>query len=114
MWTYRARLIKVVDGDTVDLSVDLGFGVSKVERVRLAGLNTPEMNAGGTDAKLWVSIWFADHTRLADSDWPYQVRTQKALPRDKYGRWVGDIWFGDSHLNAALLESGLAVPYPPR
>ena len=43
MWTYRAKVIKVVDGDTVDVDIDLGFGISqKNERVRIMGIDTPE------------------------------------------------------------------------
>ena len=43
MWTYRAKVIRVIDGDTVDVDVDLGFGIwQKNERVRIMGIDTPE------------------------------------------------------------------------
>ena len=43
MWTYRAKVIRVVDGDTVDVDIDLGFGIwQKNERVRIMGIDTPE------------------------------------------------------------------------
>ena len=110
MWTYQARLLRVVDGDTVDLILDLGFDIHLNQRVRLAGLNAPEMNTpGGRIAKEWVANWFQ---AFNVGPWPYTATTQPGPARDKYGRWIADIRAADSHLNAALLAAGQALPWP--
>ncbi len=46
MFEYRARLVRVVDGDTLDLTLDLGFGIIRTDRFRLFGLNAPELSTG--------------------------------------------------------------------
>lgn len=112
MWSYRARLDRVIDGDTIDLTIDLGFDVFKAERVRLIGLDAPEMGTPeGAAAKVWVIDWFESAAGL--QPWPYAVMTRKALPsRDKYGRWVADIRNMDAHLNADMLAAGHATVWP--
>jgi micrococcal nuclease len=116
MWTYRARLDRVIDGDTVDMDIDLGFRhVIERHRLRLAGLNTPEVRGeereAGLAAKQFVVDWFYDH-RFDAVEWAFIVRAEKA---GKYGRWLGWIWPVDEFyegtgpsLNKALIEAGHA------
>ena len=100
MYEYRAKLVKVVDGDTLDLEVDLGFGVKKVDRFRLAGINTPELNRkdereAGLAAKAFVEEWFEDGVEL-------YIETQKDK-QGKYGRYIATVW--SSSKNFSLSES---------
>ena len=90
MYEYKAELIRVVDGDTVDLLVDLGFKVHHVVRVRLLDVDTPEIHgvkhssdeyAAGLKAKQFVEGWFRGATTL-------HIQTSKT---GKYGRWLGVI-----------------------
>ena len=110
MWTYRARLNKVIDADTADLTIDLGFHLTLTQRVRLAGIDAPEMSTpGGRLAKQWATNWLLDHS---DGDWPLTITTRKGPTHDRYGRFIADIHAGAHHLNRALLEAGHAQPWP--
>lgn len=102
-YEYRAVVVRWIDGDTVELNVDLGFRLGLVERFRLAGLDTPERGrAGSVDA--WVRAKV-----LAPAGSEVLIVTTKA---DKYGRWLAHVYppVGPS-INDTLLEEGLAVPY---
>jgi micrococcal nuclease len=110
-YTYRARVVRVVDGDTFDLSIDLGFGVRKTERIRLARVDTPEMRGeerkAGLEAREFVDKMFSH------IEWVV-VRTDKGR-RGKYGRYVAEILIpsdeGEVNLGDLLLEKGLAEEY---
>lgn len=110
VYRYRARLLYVHDGDTLDVEVDLGFRVHVRTPVRLLGLNAPELSTqAGRDALAWVSQWMAGTgiaTNLVidsakDGDWS----------GDKYGRWLATVYDEQGRcLNTDLLASGHAVP----
>jgi micrococcal nuclease len=106
MYEYRAGVIKVVDGDTVDLRVELGFGISIVERFRLAGIDAPEMRGesrmSGLAAKAGLSVLLAEYDQG-----PLIVRTEKDS-KGKYGRYLATLVRGDVIINAALVSRGHA------
>lgn len=105
-YQYRCKPHRVVDGDTVDLDVDLGFHLTVRIRVRLAGIDTPERGqAGFKEASAFVASWIAD---VQDGD--LVVQTEKT---GKYGRWLGVITttYSDQSLNRALVEAGLAKEF---
>lgn len=113
-YDYRASLRRVVDGDTLDLAIDLGFECTLVTRVRLLGLNTPEVVGAskpqGLVSAAFVQQWLDARAGLV------LVRSYKAKAKEKYGRWLVEVWApdGSASLNAELLARGLAVPmgYP--
>jgi len=90
MYEYRAMLMRVVDGDTVDLSVDLGFRVYTKLRVRLTGIDTPEVRGierpEGLVAKAYVEAALGKNFA---ADFGIVIRTNKT---GKYGRWLADIF----------------------
>lgn len=109
MYEYRAKVLRLVDGDTVDAAIDLGFGLAFTARFRLAGLNTPERGqAGGAAATE------ALRKALYDAAGPggyVACRTDRDR-QDKYGRYL--ITFFDlkgASINQWLLDNNLAVPY---
>lgn len=104
LFFYRAKLLNVVDGDTVDLEVDLGFNIFIRERFRLAGINAYEISTEkGKIAKAYVEKRFAENNNEC------VIRSEK---KEKYGRWLAWIWFdGEKTLNEELVELGLAVRY---
>lgn len=124
----NCRLHRVVDGDTVDLIVDMGWNMSRKVRFRLTGVNTPEMNSSDPDERLaaWeakqfvaetLSGWEMQSERTPDlEEWPLWVYSTKT---GKYGRWLGHIGPRDSWLNRnsrlilndMLVEEGHAMPY---
>lgn len=104
MNTYPAALQHLVDADTYDLDIDLGFTIRTRQRVRLLGLNTPEKNTpGGKAAITWATEWFAQH----GSDVVVETHA-----REKYGRWLATITAADGAvLNTDLIDAGQAAPY---
>ncbi|MET9776159.1 thermonuclease family protein [Streptomyces sp. NPDC006367] len=104
MNTYPAALERTVDADTYDLAIDLGFGISIRQRVRLLGLNTPEKNtAEGKAAIAWATDWLAEHGP------GLVVETHR---KEKYGRWLATITTTDGAcLNTDLIDAGHAAPY---
>jgi len=116
LYRYKAKLIKVIDGDTVDLDIDLGMNCHHHERIRLLGINAPETYGvkkeseeykKGFKAKARVLVLLKDRDLI--------VETYKDK-KGKYGRYLAKIYFvekaGDEIcLNDKLIEEGLAVPY---
>lgn len=107
-YTYFARIINVVDGDTVDLLVELGFYVSIRERFRLSFIDTPELNspnleerAAAVRARDYVMQYLGMGVRL------------KSTKKDKYGRFLAEIFVEGQtvSINQQLLDLGLARPY---
>jgi micrococcal nuclease len=114
-YDYRASLRRVIDGDTLDLDIDLGFETRAVTRVRLLGLNTPEV-VGATRPQGLASAAFVQQWLDARGG-QVLVRSYKAKAKEKYGRWLVEVWPADAtsaSLNSELLLRGLAVPmgYP--
>jgi micrococcal nuclease len=99
LFEYRARCRRVVDGDTYDLELDLGFHLTRAVRVRLAGIDTHEISGQpreslefrrGTAERLFVEEWFAAAAAAHDGDWPVVVTTSKDRT-GKFGRYVADV-----------------------
>ena len=96
MYTYAAKLIEVIDGDTVDLLIDLGFGVHVKERCRLYGIDAPEMpTAQGQAAKAYLESLLG----AATGDLHVQTIKMTRKPKertDKYGRYLAVLYDGIS------------------
>lgn len=100
LWQYRADVQRIVDGDTLDLRIDLGFGIiltGDEARVRLRDVDTAEIfgtskdseeYAAGQRHKEFVEEWVTDGT---DQEWPFFIETRKDDERGKYGRWLAVI-----------------------
>lgn len=118
MWTYRAKLMRVVDGDTVDLEVDMGFRMFAQHRFRILGIDTPELRRGteeqkeaGRAAKKRVEelMKIDDAEARLGNPWDLTVRTEKA---DSFGRYLAEITLGSgADLGDTLLAEGHAIPY---
>jgi micrococcal nuclease len=102
-YRYKARVDKWVDGDTVDLYVDLGFYHFVKTRFRLYGIDTPERGH-----ELWSKA--SDFSKLM-APVGTDVLIEVYKDADKYGRWLVDIHVGEETVNSALVAAGLAVPY---
>jgi len=109
MYEYRISLDRVVDGDTIDCYIDLGFGVSVFKRIRLIGINAPETRTKDKEEKLLGIItkeWLED--RLANMD--IVIKTFKDST-GKYGRVLADIYINDVSINQEMLNLGLVEVY---
>ena len=109
MYIYKAKCLRVVDGDTVDAQIDLGFDTHKVIRIRLVGVNAAESHtrdleekARGLAAKQFVKDILKKHNN------EFILHSQGV---GKYGRCLGEIFLGDVKLNELLITEGHAVEY---
>lgn len=114
-FTYPARVRRVVDGDTIDFDLDLGFYLITAQRVRLLDVDTPERGQKGwTESTNFVRDWlFGEAIKDLQwkTEWPFIIETAKA---DSFGRWLGKVFTAAPSrecLNEQLLASGLAVPW---
>ncbi len=110
MFEYRCKLIKVVDGDTIDVDIDLGFGVwLRDQRVRLYGIDTPESRTRDLEEKkygLAAKEYLIKWTGAGD----LRIKTHKD-ERGKFGRILGEIWTFDTNINDKMVYEHHAVPY---
>lgn len=110
MYEYRCSVSKVVDGDTVDCEIDLGFDIVYKSRVRLYGIDTPESRTKDLDEKArgkLASDFLAQHILHADK----VVIQTKLDKKGKFGRVLGVIVADGVDLNQALIDNYLAVAY---
>jgi len=114
MYEYRCNIIRVVDGDTVDVDIDLGFGVwLKDERVRIMGIDTPESR---TRDKVEKKFGLASKAKLKSllgktGVLKTQVNKNGEDMKGKFGRILGDFQVGARMVTEILCEEGYAVPY---
>ena len=120
MYEYRATVIKVVDGDTVDVDIDLGFGiVLSDERVRIAGIDTPESRTRDKEEKKFGLAAKARVKQLLGKTCVLKTQINKNGEdmKGKFGRILGDFNVYDSAtdswrlLTSILISEGHAVPY---
>ena len=111
------KIVKVLDGDTIDVLIDLGFDLFKKERVRIAGVDTPEKRtrdleekALGIDATNWLKEKL---TETIKGDEELLIRTELKGGVGKYGRLLGWLYIGDAtiSLNELMIEEGYAWEY---
>ena len=110
MFEYRCKILRILDGDTVDVDLDLGFKVvlSK-ERVRIAGIDTPESRTRDLEEK---KFGLASKERLKQLLGKTAViRTMKPDSKEKFGRILGDFIVDGKSVSEILIEEGYAVPY---
>lgn len=110
-YQYWGKLVKIIDGDTYELEVALGFNITVHERFRLLGVNTPEIHGvkiNSAEYKRGMKTMEYINTILHVNDWvEIKVYYNK---KEKYGRWLCDMYVGQLHINASLLEKELAEP----
>lgn len=109
MYTYKAVVLKVVDGDTVDIEIDLGFDIRTVQRVRMAGINAPEKN---TEAGMISKNWLQQRLLLGKT---VTIQSQKPGGGDKYGRYLAYILdetiVKDITINEFMIREGFALAW---
>lgn len=120
---YRvSSLEKVVDGDTIDVSIDLGFDVCTKQRVRLLGIDTPESRTRDLEEKKFgllskkkLKEWCLKAVESEKDDIEIQLRCPEADSRGKFGRILAEVWVSEdgewTNVNKWLCDNGFAVPY---
>jgi endonuclease YncB( thermonuclease family) len=110
MYEYECTIRRVVDGDTVDVDVDLGWSIWRCgERIRLYGIDTPECRTRDAEEKaagLLAKEFVEDALHVGKT---YKLQTRE---KGKFGRFLGVIFISDkTSINAALVTEHLAVAY---
>lgn len=107
-YTYNATIIKIVDGDTIDAQIDLGFGILTNIRFRLEGIDTAELRSSdpatrelALKAKTFISYYLNQKVQI------------RSLKTEKYGRWLAEVYVDGTArtINQMLIENNLASPY---
>lgn len=112
MYVYQCKVVKVVDGDTLDLEIDLGFNIKIKERVRLLGVDTPEVFGAnavpeGNTASDFTKSWVSNHETLNGH---FEFHSKKYNYKDKYGRCLGLlIWKSIDQITEATLNNDLVT-----
>lgn len=110
-YDYRATVLRWVDGDTLDVRIDLGFDISVTQRVRLYGVNAPEMNSSDPSMRAMARTALGIAAAIAPPGSVVQLRTRKGGD-DKYGRYLASVAADDGEdVATTLLSKGLAVAY---
>ena len=114
MYEYRCKITRVVDGDTVDVDIDLGFGVwLHKERVRIYGIDTPESRTRDLEEKKYgLAAKEFDKEFVRDKGGSNIVlRTRKYDAKGKFGRILGDIIVDHVSMSDTMIKEHHAVPY---
>jgi len=115
MYEYKCELDRVVDGDTVDVDIDLGFGIwLRKERVRVMGIDTPESRTSDPIEKIFGKAASARLKELIEHDCILCTTKDRSGEDDrgKYGRVLGDFRLSDGRMATdVLIEEGHAVAY---
>ena len=113
-YVYRIRSVhKVVDGDTIDADIDLGFDISLTKRIRLAGVDTPESRTKDVHEKelgLESKEWLKNRLQFAKD---IIIRTELPDSTEKYGRIIGHLFINgeETSLNNQMINEGYAWEY---
>ena len=111
MYEYKCKIIKVIDGDTADVDIDLGFGVwMKKQRVRFYGVDTPESRTSDKEEKVYglmAKEFVLSHLPIGST----QVLRTKKDGVGKYGRILGEFVVDDTTLNQLLIDTHNGVAY---
>jgi micrococcal nuclease len=109
-YIYKIRKIqKIVDGDTLDVEIDLGFSIIIEKRIRLAGLDAPELHTTDSNEKalgLKAKEWLKGHL-----EGPGEILIRTELSAEKYGRILGKLYINDICLNDQMISEGLCWKY---
>lgn len=116
---YKFKIItieKVIDGDTVDVLIDLGFDILTRQRVRLLGIDTPESRTSDKVEKIYGNIAKKELSNWCSTCKEIELRCQKRDSRGKFGRVLGEIWVSKEdgnffNVNEWMCSNNYAVPY---
>jgi micrococcal nuclease len=113
-YIYRIKSVgRVVDGDTIDADIDLGFDISLTKRIRLAGIDSPESRttnlkekALGLESKEWLK-------KSLEGAKDIIIKTEKPDSTEKYGRIIGHLFINgqETSLNNQMIDEGYALAY---
>ena len=122
-FVYKVSSIeKIVDGDTIDVTLDLGFSVCTRQRVRLLGIDTPESRTSDKEEKIFGLIskkklkeWCTKAVISDKDDINIEIRCPERDSRGKFGRILAEVWISEdgewTNVNKWMCDNNYAVPY---
>jgi len=111
MYEYACEVERVVDGDTVDVVLDLGFDILYKSRVRLYGIDTPESRTRNLDEKARGKMATAYLEQAISNGDKVVIQTKLKDSRGKFGRVLGDVVIDGLNINQTMVENNYAVKY---
>ena len=109
MYEYNCEVKRIVDGDTVDVVIDLGFDIHYSSRVRLYGIDTPESRTRNKDEKV-RGLMSKKYLTDALSKGQVVIKTHKDK-KGKFGRVLGEMYVAGKNINLMMVDDNLAVKY---
>ena len=109
MYEYNCEVKRIVDGDTVDVVIDLGFDIHYSSRVRLYGIDPPESRTRNKDEKV-RGLMSKKYLTDALSKGQVVIKTHKDK-KGKFGRVLGEMYVADKNINLMMVDDNLAVKY---
>ena len=111
MYEYRCKILRVVDGDTTDVDIDLGFGVwLHRQRIRFYGIDTPESRTRDLEEKKFGLLAKEYLTEKLDTE-DIIVTTEVDNEKGKFGRILGWVWCNGVNINNQMIDEHMAVAY---
>jgi len=111
MYEYGCTVDRVVDGDTIDVILDLGFDIMFRSRVRLYGIDTPESRTRNKDEKVRGKMAGSFLKNAVDNGTKVIIETKLKDSRGKYGRVLGNVIVDGVNINQVMIDNYLAVAY---
>ena len=111
MYEYSCTVERVVDGDTIDVVLDLGFDIFYKSRVRLYGIDTPESRTRDLDEKARGKMASAFLKEAIEGGNKIVIQTKLKDSRGKFGRVLGNIVVDEENINQSMIDANLAVAY---
>ena len=111
MYEYSCEVQRVVDGDTIDVVLDLGFDILHKCRVRLYGIDTPESRTRDLDEKARGKMASAFLSDAINSGNKVVIQTKLKDSKGKYGRVLGEVIVDGENINQSMIDANLAVGY---
>ena len=108
MYEYKiSKIHNIYNGDTITVDIELGFGIVKKEKFRLALINTPELRGDDRENGLISRDWLRERLGSAEE---IIIKTFKDR-KGKYGRYIGELFIDDISVNKQMIAEGLAITY---
>ena len=108
LYHYNASLLRIVDGDTFDAMIDMGFSCFCKQRIRILGIQCPEIHTKDAEAKAGgIAASYYAH-EIMDSASQLVIRT---VSKDSFGRWLADVWSDGKSVGDRMLAAGHATVY---
>ena len=108
MFNYNCTLLRVIDGDTINVNIDLGFNIWHKGRIRMAGIDTPESRTRNKEEKV---LGLAAKSRLKELLKKKTLSINCTKEKGKFGRILADVLANDININKQLMDEGHARPY---